>query len=204
MNMRNTKVFTPLSIVLGFLISAICSAQQPPTANTKQPESPTIPAATKCPAVAEVLAVLGQKKVYEQIPELFLPTVAGQLKSIKDETKPLSPSEKFRTISLAPTSGDWLTNGEAAYRVLNERAEFNGLSLEINKNCFGNPKEFIALGKNTIGKGSKAVKLDDTEMLMWRWKDPDINMVRTLEINASQSNYSIAVKRDPDSSGAGG
>ena len=41
-------------------------------------------------------------------------------------------------------------------------------------------------------------------MIVWNWKDPDINMSRSLEINASATSYTITVKREPSSEGAGG
>lgn len=204
MNNQNKKLPTALGVALSVFISISCSAQQPPTATSKQPEATATSAAAKCPAVGEVLKLLGQKKLFEQTAESFLPTVAEQLKLTKDETISLSASEKSRTLNFAPASSDWLNSGEANYRVLSNGSEFRSLTLDINKNCFSSPKEMIALAISTVGKGSKAVKLDDSHMLIWRWKDPDINMMRVLEIDASPTNYSIAVRRDPDNSGAGG
>ncbi len=205
--MKMQYMYAMKSILLTscLFISALSSAQQPPTTKPKPTDAlgPQT-AAAKCLAVGEVLNLLGQKKLFEQTAESFLPTVAEQLKLSKDETISLSASEKSRTLSFAPASSDWLNSGEANYRVLSNGSEFRSLTLDINKNCFSSPKEMIALAISTVGKGSKAVKLDDSHMLIWGWKDPDINMMRVLEIDASPANYSIAVRRDPDNSGAGG
>jgi hypothetical protein len=86
-------------------ISALSCAQQPPTTKPKPTDAlgPQA-AAAKCPAVGEVLKLLGQKKLFEQTAESFLPTVAEQLKLTKDETISLSASEKSRTLNFAPVN----------------------------------------------------------------------------------------------------
>lgn len=202
--MQHAKLIKSMGISLCLLLSASCVASQPDAEAKSAKPAAAEASAEKCPAVGEVLKVLGQKQIYAQTPELFLPTLASHLKTGKDETKDLGPAEKMRSISL---SADWLTSGEAVYRVIKAGAEFNSLTLDISKNCFNAPKDFIALGQNLIGKGGKKIKMpppDTSEIIIWQWKDPDINMIRTLEITASQDSYLIAVKRDPDSEGAGG
>jgi hypothetical protein len=190
-NVNRTMKIISNSFALIFFAANLCIAQQ-------------TPAQAKCPAVAEFLAVLGQKKVFEPTPDLFLQSATTQLKTTKDETKALSSSEKMRILALASTTGDWLNTGESVYKVVKDTASFNSLTLDINKTCFGAPKEFIELGQSAIGKGGKKIKMpppDASESIFWRWKDPDINMIRTLELSASKDSFSIQVKRDPDSEG---
>ncbi|HEY6530633.1 MAG TPA: hypothetical protein VIZ65_18240 [Cellvibrionaceae bacterium] len=197
------------AFILSLIASASCGAQQTTapaqTAKSSTATTPAVPTAqAKCPAVAELLTVLGQKKIYEQTPELFFQSVATQLKSAKDETKALSASEKMRTLTLAATTGDWLNSGESVYTLVKDGANFNSLTLDINKICFTMPKELIELAQSTIGKGGKKIKMpapDTSESIFWRWKDSDINMIRTLEISAAKDSYSITAKRDPDSEG---
>lgn len=202
------KRFKHTAFITCLIASASCGAQQP-TAPVKDapPAAQASTPAAKCPAIKELLTTLSQKKIFEQSPEVFFPTVASQLSIGKDETKPLGPNEKLRTLTLLGASPDWLISAEATYTAVKDSAAFNSLNIELNKSCFGTPKELISLAQNTLGKGGKKVTLpppDSTEMIVWNWKDPDINMSRSLEINASATSYTIAVKREPSSEGAGG
>lgn len=188
--------FASLYLSLALFISTAAGAE---TANAT-PQ-------TKCPAIKELLTTISQKKIFEQTPEAFLPTIAAWLSLSKDETKPLGPSEKLRTLEFSGKNPAWLNSGEATYTLIKDSATFNALSLDLNKNCFGTAKELIALASSTLGKGGKKITLpppDNTEIILWRWKDPDINMTRSVEINASARRYNIEVKREPDLEGAGG
>jgi hypothetical protein len=81
------------------------------------------------------------------------------------------------------------------------------LTLDVSGSCFNRADDFIRLGEETIGKGSKKVKMpppEATQIILWHWKDPDINLVRSLELTASKDSYLISIKRDPASEGAGG
>lgn len=190
--------FAPLYLSLALFISTTPAAGAETANATPQ---------TKCPAIKELLTTISQKKIFEQTPEAFLPTIAPWLSLSKDETKPLGPSEKLRRLEFSGKTPAWLNSGEATYTLIKDSATFNALSLDLNKNCFGTAKELIALASSTLGKGGKKITLpppDNTEIILWRWKDPDISMTRSVEINASARRYNIAVKREPDLEGAGG
>lgn len=78
--------FAPLCLSLALFISTT------PAAGT---ETANATPQTKCPAIKELLTTISQKKIFEQTPEAFLPTIAPWLSLSKDETKPLGPSEKI-------------------------------------------------------------------------------------------------------------
>ncbi len=190
--------------VTGFLIwlHAACSYAQPSNkvAAVSTPPTPTPTPSSLCPEVSQLLSILGKKNIYSQIPEDFFKTSETLLKHTQDKTIQ-SAAQSDREIDFVPVNGDWLVSAHSSYGMHENKIWFDRATFVFSPSCFKSPVDFIKEAKVQIGKGSYDLTLpppnNSIKHLEWTWKDPDINKIRLMQVNASSTTYEIKVIIDP-------
>lgn len=190
--------FKILRITLGFfaIASISCAAQQAPTTS---PES-----RTGCPQIQTLLTAFGNPQLFDQPADAFLAQTNSTISAEQDKTSTGSSGRTMRRIKFSPSVAGWLMRGQLQYEIINGKAFFEDATFILSPSCFKKSSDMIELARKSIsppGKYNKTAPPDSAESLYWDWKDPNINMIRTLSVSAASDSYFIKALRSPDSKG---